>query len=468
MLQLQFLGAAGTVTGSKYLLTWRGRRMMIDCGLFQGAKEIRQRNWEELPIDPASIDAMVMTHAHIDHSGFLPRLVRDGFKGPIHATEATRELCKLLLPDSAHLQEEQAFYVNKERVTRHKPALPLYTIVEAEASLKRFKSHDYHEKFEVIPGVEALLHDAGHILGSAWVELTLDGTHKVVFSGDIGRKDAPILRDPESIVGCDYLVLESTYGDRLHGTHPIAENLRDIIWETMRHMGVLVVPAFAVERAQEILYILEEIRNSGEIPDIPVFIDSPMAAKATRLFQKFPLLYDDDAKKLKHLFDYPHLKLCESVEDSKRIGRTKPPFIVISASGMATGGRVLHHLKQYLPDARNTVLLVGFQTVGSRGWQLKEGHERIKIFGQWVPVRAKVRKLDGFSGHADYLQINEWLKGLPRPPRQVFLTHGEPGALEAQRERLSQLPGWNVHVPAHGEEVMLDFGRVEEARESVV
>ncbi|MEW6279149.1 MAG: MBL fold metallo-hydrolase [Candidatus Eremiobacterota bacterium] len=464
MFQLQFLGAAGTVTGSKYLITWKGRRILLDCGLFQGAKEIRQRNWEELPVDPASVEAMVMTHAHIDHSGYLPRFCRDGFKGKVHATHGTCELCSLLLPDSAHLQEEQAYYVNKERVTRHKPALPLYTVVDAQSCLRRFAGHDYHDPFEVLPGLTACFHDAGHILGSAWVELTFDGRHKVVFSGDLGRKDAPILRDPEALVDCEYLVLESTYGDRLHGDHPIEQNLRDAIWETIRQRGVMVVPAFAVERAQEILYIVREIRNQGEIPELPIFIDSPMAAKATRIFEEFPEYFDEEATEIVRaggkLLDYPYLKLCDTVEQSKAISGSRPPFIVISASGMATGGRVLHHLKNYLPDARNMVLLVGFQSVGSRGWQLQEGQDRIKIFGQWVPVRAHVRKLDGFSGHADYEQINHWLRSLQRPPRKVFLTHGEPTALEAQRVRLSAWPGWDVHVPAHCEEVALELGLV--------
>ncbi len=468
MLSLQFLGAAGTVTGSKYLLTYKGRQILIDCGLFQGLKEIRSRNWEDLPVDPATIEALVLTHAHIDHTGFIPRLVRDGFKGKIHCTPATRDLCTLLLPDSAHLQEEQAFYMNKERLSRHKPALPLYTIYDAEASLRRFVTHDYHETFEPLPGISIVYHDAGHILGSAWIELTVEGK-KIVFSGDLGRKDAPILRDPEALVGCEYLVCEATYGDRLHGNHPVQENMREILWETMKRFGVLVIPAFAVERSQEIVYLLQEIRRDGGLPDVPVFIDSPMAARATRIFANYPQYFDNDAlEQLRTQGALPGLKLCESVADSKAIASVRPPFVVISASGMATGGRILHHLKQYLPDARNTVLLVGYQSIGTRGWQLQQGEDRIKIFGQFVPVHARVRKLDGFSGHADYEQINEWLKACPQPPRRVFLTHGEEAALEAQRARISAWQGWQAHVPEHLEEVQLTFQTREAAGGAVV
>lgn len=457
MATLQFLGAAGTVTGSKYLLTYQGKQLLIDCGLFQGQKEIRQRNWQELPIDPAGVDAAVLTHAHIDHTGYIPRFVRDGFKGPFYCTPATLDLCRLLLPDSAHLQEEQAFYMNKERLSKHRPALPLYTIVDAEASLERFTPRDYHQPFEPIPGVTCVYHDAGHILGSAWIELTV-GEKKLVFSGDLGRKNAPILRDPEALVGCDYLVCESTYGDRLHGVHPIQENFKSILWDTMKRFGVLVIPAFAVERAQEIVYLLGEIRRDGDLPEVPVYIDSPMAAKATRIFSEYPQYFDEEAmEQLRTLGKLSGLTLSESVNDSKAIGRARPPFVVISASGMATGGRILHHLRHYLPDARNTVLLVGYQSVGTRGWQLQQGHDRVKIFGEYVPVRAEVRKLEGFSGHADYEQINEWLQAAPRPPRRVFLTHGEPVALEAQRERIGAWPGWDVHVPAHLEEVVLEL-----------
>lgn len=459
MLTLQFLGAAGTVTGSKYLLTYEGKKLLIDCGLFQGQKDIRSRNWEDLPIDPAGVDALVLTHAHIDHTGFIPRFVRDGFKGPIYCTPATKDLCELLLPDSAHLQEEQAFYMNKEKLSKHHPALPLYTITDAQASLRRFTPRDYHAPFEPMPGITATYHDAGHILGSAWIELTIEG-RKIVFSGDLGRKDAPILRDPEALVGCDYLICEATYGDRLHGEHAIQENLKNILWDTMKRFGVLVVPAFAVERSQEIVYLLSEIRREGELPEIPVYVDSPMATRATRVFARYPEYFDEAAlKQLEELGQLPGLHLSETVEQSKAIARTRPPFVVISASGMATGGRILHHLKQYLPDARNTVLLVGFQSVGTRGWQIQQGQKQIKIFGEYIPVRARVEKLDGFSGHADYEQINEWLKAAPHPPRRIFLTHGEPGSLEAQRQRIAAWPGWDAYVPAHLEEVQLEVSR---------
>ncbi|MCA9795049.1 MAG: MBL fold metallo-hydrolase [Candidatus Eremiobacteraeota bacterium] len=457
MMKLRFLGAAGTVTGSKYLIETRGHRFMIDCGLFQGQKEIRARNWQELPIDPTGVEAVVLTHAHIDHTGYLPRLTRDGFEGPIHCTDGTLELTELLLRDSARLQEEQANYMNRKRLSKHKPALPLYSIVDAEDCLRHLEPHRYHQPFEVVPGVKVTYSDAGHILGSAWLALEI-GTHRIVFSGDLGRREAPILRDPEPPGRADYLILESTYGDRLHGEHDIEGNLMEIIRRTVDRRGVLVIPAFAVERTQEILYILNGLARNHTIPRVPVFIDSPMAVRATRTFRKFPQYYDEEAAARvangDPLLEYPNLKLCESVAESKAILDQKPPFIVISASGMATGGRILHHLKNYLPDARNQILLVGYQSVGSRGWRLQNGEDRIKIFGEWVPVKASVEKLEGFSGHADYEEIDLWLEGLEGTPQTTFLTHGDPDALEAQRKRLTGR-GWSVVVPEHLQEVEL-------------
>ncbi len=457
MVTIRFLGAAGTVTGSKFLVDWEGRRFQVDCGLFQGVKKIRSRNWEELPIDPASVEALVLTHAHIDHTGYLPRFTRDGFRGAVHATEATRDITEILLRDSARLQEEQANYMNRKRLSKHKPALPLYSIADAEDCLRRLVGHSYEQPFPVVDGVEARYVDAGHILGSAWLKLDV-GDQRLVFSGDLGRTNAPILNDPVPLDRADYLVLESTYGDRLHGEHDIEENLARMVEKVVDRKGVLVIPAFAVERTQEILYILNGLVRNKDIPQLPVFIDSPMAVRTTRLFREHTDHYDEEARALLELgqtvLRYPGLSLCESVEESKAIAEVPPPKIVISASGMATGGRILHHLKNYLPDPRNAILLVGYQSIGTRGWRLLRGEDRLKMFGQWVPVKAEVEKLEGFSGHADYAEIDTWLTHLEKPPKKTFLVHGDGEALEAQRVRLSER-GWNVVVPDHGQVVAL-------------
>lgn len=458
MIRMRFLGAAGTVTGSRYLLEYRGHRFLLDCGLFQGERELRRRNWDPFPVPPAEIEAVVLTHAHIDHSGYLPLLAKKGFRGPVHGTAGTRDLCGLLLPDSGHLQEEEAAYANRHGSSRHQPALPLYTRADAEACLGLLRGHAYHEPFEVVPGVTARLHDAGHILGSARVELEVEG-RRLVFSGDVGREDAPIVRDPEPLTEADWLVLESTYGDRTHGHHPLEENLKRIVVETVERGGVVVIPAFATERAQEIVYLLDELHRSHGIPPVPLYIDSPMAVRAVRLFQEHPEYYDEDAKRLleagRRVLGYPGLRMTETSEESKAINRAAPPFLVVSASGMATGGRILHHLMQRLPDPRNTILLVGYQPEGTRGWRLLQGEKEIRIFGRWIPVRARVEKLDGFSGHADYEQINRWIRGLRVPPRRTFLTHGEPSSLEAQRQRISAW-GWDVQVARYLEEVVLE------------
>ncbi|HXE73459.1 MAG TPA: MBL fold metallo-hydrolase, partial [Candidatus Nitrosotenuis sp.] len=335
---------------------------------------------------------------------------------------------------------------------RHKPALPLFTLEEARQCLTLFQARDYHAPFEVVPEVTATFFDAGHILGSAWVELQAAG-RRVVFSGDLGRRDAPILRDPEPLTRADYLVCEATYGDRLHSGKPVRDELRRILQRTVSRRGVLVIPAFAVERTQEVVYILDELAEARDIPRIPVFIDSPMAVEATRLFHRYTDYYDEEARRLletgRRVLDYPYLKLCSTVPESRAIHEQKPPFVVLAASGMATGGRILHHLKRYLPDRDNTVLLVGYQSVGTRGWSLAQGLPRIKIFGEWVPVQAQVENLDGFSGHADYAQIMGWLGGLEQAPRRTWLVHGELPALEAMRLRLGGELGWDVVVPAH-------------------
>ncbi|MFA5504192.1 MAG: MBL fold metallo-hydrolase [Vulcanimicrobiota bacterium] len=457
-MNLQFLGAAGTVTGSKFYLTDQNHKVLVDAGMFQGPRRWREQNWKALPLDPAELSAVVLTHAHIDHTGYLPRLGRDGLKAPVHCTWGTRDLAKILLPDAARLQEEEAHYRNRKKKSKHHPALPLFNIVDAEQVLDMLVGHRYDTPFEPVRGWKTTYRDAGHILGSAWVDMKV-GDKRIVFSGDLGRVDAPILRDPVRPEGrCDVLLLESTYGNRTHPDTDNLESLAEIVMEVAGRKGTLVIPAFAVERTQEILYLLEELIRRQDIPKLPVFIDSPMAVKATRLFAEYREYYDEEAtalvKRGEKVFNYKNLTLCESVKESKAILQTSAPKIIISASGMATGGRILHHLRNYLPHPKNHVLMVGYQSVGTRGWRLLRGEKEIKIFGDFVKVRAGVSKLEGFSGHADCNGVLDWCDGFSEPPGVTYLVHGEPDALEAQAASLRER-GWNVIVPEYAQEFEL-------------
>jgi metallo-beta-lactamase family protein len=462
MASIRFLGAAGTVTGSRFLVTHGGVQVLVEAGLFQGAKELRLRNRAPLPFDPAALAAVVLTHAHIDHTGSLPRVARDGFRGTVWCTPATRDLAAIMLPDSGRLQEEEARWANVKGYSKHAPnARPLYTEADALAVLPRLAPLGYHARREIAPGVTLTFHRAGHILGSAAAELELSGTRplRIVFSGDLGRYGAPILPDPDAGTPCDALVVESTYGGRRHAETDPAAALRDEVLGAIARRGALVVPAFAIGRTQEILFTLRALEDRGELPAIPVFVDSPMAVDATPLFVSHREDHDDEMIRLLREGKEPlrpaRLQFARSPDQSKALNRVDGPCVILSASGMATGGRVLHHLARRLPDPRTTVLLVGFQAQGTRGWSLQNGAATVRIHGEDVPVKARVATLSGLSAHADEEEIGRWLASFPAPPGRTFLVHGEPGALAAAKARMDRL-GWPAHVPAHGEEVALD------------
>lgn len=461
MASLHFLGAAGTVTGSKFLLEHDGRKVLVDCGLFQGQKPLRQRNWQPLPLPPSSLDAIVLTHAHIDHTGGLPRVVRDGFDGPVYATPGTRDLVALLLPDSAHLHEEEARYANKEGFSKHRPALPLYTVADAERAVKLVETFGYERPKEILPGITLTFYRAGHILGSAVCVFDLKSTRqRVVFSGDLGRYQAPILRDPQSVASATTLVVESTYGDRQHRDTKPLDALCDAVKGAFERGGVVVIPAFAIGRTQELLYHLRQLEDEKRIPVVDVFVDSPMACDATPIYLAHPEEHDVGMRSLLERGATPlatrRTKFVTSPNESKRLNLHEGPAVIISASGMATGGRILHHLKHRLPDPRNTVLFVGYQSVGSRGRRLLDGEKEVRIHGQMVPVAAEICTVSGFSAHADWTETMRWMEGFESPPRQTLLVHGEPDALEALRQRV-RAKGWKAYVPGYLEKVELEL-----------
>jgi metallo-beta-lactamase family protein len=459
-MKLTFLGATHTVTGSKFLLESHGFRVLIDCGLFQGPKDLRLRNWEDPPIDPHSVDAIILTHAHIDHTGYLPRFVAQGYRGPVYATPATVDLAQILLPDAAHLQEEEARYRNKHHLSKHDPALPLYTLDDAAATLELLRPVRYREPFNLTNILAFDLVPAGHILGSAFVRLvaTSDGTKRtVLFTGDIGRYDQPIIFDPTEIDSADYLILESTYGNRLHedkNGKSGKQQLAEVVNATARRGGTILIPSFAVGRAQELLYILRELELENQIPVLPVYVDSPMAVDAVEIFRKHVEEHDLEMAHLVREGGSPlytqRVHFARSVEDSKAINDHRFPSIIISANGMATGGRILHHLVQRLPDDRNSIVFVGFQAQGTRGRLLAEGARDIRVFGIDYPVRAQVHVIDSFSAHGDYAEILRWLSAFKQAPRKTFLVHGESKAMEAMKEHIvSQHPTWQVETPEY-------------------
>jgi metallo-beta-lactamase family protein len=463
MATLTFLGATGTVTGSKFLLEAGGERLMVDCGLFQGAKELRLRNWNPLPVAPASIQWLVLTHAHLDHIGYIPRLVKDGFRGQILASSATVDLAKIVLPDSGHLQEEDAAFANQKGFSKHAPALPLYTSEEAVQSLEYFRAVNALEPLEISPHFTIRGFFAGHILGARLIEVTVreNGTiKKLLFSGDLGR--FPQLIIPEPVVPedeVDYMLLESTYGDRLHPKEDIGARLASIVEGTASHGGTVVIPSFAVGRTQELLFLFRELIEEKKLHSLPIHVDSPMAIDVTHLYEKHQ---EDHSLELETLeaqgvkpFAPPNLHFDKTVGESKQLNDAHYPMVIISASGMATGGRVLHHLERCLPDHRNTILFVGFQAAGTRGKAIQSGAEAVKMYGHDVQVRARIETIENLSAHADYGEILAWLGRFPQPPGKTFIVHGEPKASEALRQRIAQQLRWDATVPTYLQQVTL-------------
>jgi metallo-beta-lactamase family protein len=462
MMKIQFLGAAGTVSGSKYLVDTGETRFLVDYGMFQGPKRLRLLNWEKPPVAPDSVDHVLLTHAHLDHSGMLPALVRDGFRGNIWTTPVTTELCGISLLDAAHLQEEDARFANKMAFSKHKPALPLFTTADAEKAIERLKSVDYETPAAISGDASVRFLDAGHILGSAIVEVTGRGQAplRIVFSGDLGRYDALILRDPVAVRDADYLLVESTYGNRVHPSGEPVGELSAIISETAKRGGMTIIPAFAVGRTQTLLYLLRDMKTRRLIPDLPIFVDSPMARRVTNVFCRHIDDFDEEAKAVfRETGECPilssNMEFVHTKDESQKINDIRYPAIIVSASGMATGGRVLHHLKYRLPDPRNSVVFVGYQAVGTRGQLLRDGARSIKIHGEEVPVRARIHTVETFSGHADCAEILRWLGKFRKPPKMTFVIHGEEESSRALAAEIKQKLGWKTHIPEYLESYVL-------------
>jgi metallo-beta-lactamase family protein len=451
-MDIQFIGATGTVTGSKYLISSGSKCVLVDCGLFQGLKQLRLKNWAPLPFKASKIQNVILTHAHIDHTGYIPLLVKKGFRGKIYCSHGTEELCKILLPDSGYLQEEDAYFANKHGFSKHTPALPLYTRKDAENSLKYFHPIDFNKEFDLGENLKFSLVPAGHILGSSLIKMG-DGKITILFTGDLGRPHDLIMKPPTVIEETDYLVMESTYGNRLHNTHDPKQELADVINRTSHRGGVIIIPAFAVGRAQAVLWLIHLLKKEKKISDLPVYLDSPMATDVTDLYCRLSAehrLSDEECALMCRT-----AKFVNTPDESKTLDHEQSPKIIISASGMATGGRVLHHMKAFISDSRNTILFTGFQAVGTRGQTLVQGIERIKIHGKYFPVRAEIVNQDALSAHADYQEILGWLKNFKSAPKEVFLTHGEPLASDSLRQKIEETYKWKCKVPEYFESVNL-------------
>ena len=451
-LSLTFFGGVGTVTGSKFLLRHKRTRWLVDCGLFQGYKHLRTRNWQPLPVSPAHIQAVILTHAHLDHSGWLPVLCRDGFRGKILATPATRDLCRYLLPDSGFIHEKDAAFANRYGFTRHHPARPLYTRADAENVMPHFRTVDFGQPYRYKGKLDLLFRRAGHIPGAAIAELGVAGK-RIVFSGDLGHNHIGTMPPPETVDQADYLVVESTYGNRRRDRSDPEEAIAEVVKRTVERGGTIIIPAFAVGRTQLLLHFLNQLIRAHRIPRVPVFLDSPLAINATEVFANHPddhRLTEQEAEQACALPRYVH-----DPEESKQLDRDPMPKIIIAGSGMATGGRVLHHLKTYVTDSRHSILFTGYQAGGTRGAAMVAGAEEIKIHGQYWPVKASVENLDMLSAHADAEEIIEWLGNFERPPHRVFIVHGEPDAADALRKRIEETYGWNCVVPESDQEYPL-------------
>ena len=475
-IKLQFLGAAQNVTGSRHLLQVNGTRLLVDCGLYQ-ERQLRARNWEPFTVPPKSINAVLLTHAHLDHCGLLPKLVKDGFKGKIYCTAATAEIARIILLDSAKLQEEDAEFKRKrhEREGRKGPypIVPLYTAADAEACFPQFQPVRYKKPVEIGPGVEAIFCDAGHVLGSSIIKVKVnphraskkrnngDQKRSVLFSGDVGRPHRPIVRDPTLVDEADYILIESTYGDRVHhGREDTKKMIADVINSTKNAGGNIIVPSFALERAQELLYYINELLLEDKIPHLTVFLDSPMASRITEVFKRHRELYDEEMKELvennESPFNFPGLKMVGTTDESKAINHIRETVMVIAGSGMCTGGRIKHHLVNNITRPECTIMFVGYQAVGTLGRRIVNGEKEVRILGQKYPVKAKVERINGFSAHADKEELYEWLSGLKKPPRKLFVVHGEPESAHNFAEYLAQKTGWEVAVPAYQDEVTLN------------
>ena len=452
-MKLAFLGAAGTVTGSKTLVTYEGKQLLVDCGLFQGYKNLRSMNWEAFPFDPRQLDAVVLTHAHLDHSGALPLLVKRGYRGPVFATPSTIDVCGVLLPDSGRLQEEDAEYANRRQRSKHKPALPLYTEQDADRALRQLRPLPFDDPSGSIAGMGLRLRPAGHILGASSVELTAGDT-TVLFSGDLGRPDDLIMRAPAPIARADYIVAESTYGDRLHDASNAELLLGQVIQRTAARGGIVVIPAFAVGRAQSLLYAIYRLKQRAEIPDLPIYLNSPMAIDMTDIYHRHRAEHRLSVEECTGMTRVA--TMVRTTEESRALVARRQPAVIVSASGMATGGRVLHHLKALAPDPRNAIVFAGFQAGGTRGGRIVAGERSIRIHGEEVAVNAEVVSLPGMSAHADAQQIVQWLQTAPKPPRGIYLNHGEPAAADALRQRIERELGWPASVPRLGQIVEIE------------
>ncbi|MGH9821166.1 MAG: MBL fold metallo-hydrolase RNA specificity domain-containing protein [Pyrinomonadaceae bacterium] len=477
MASITFYGGVGTVTGSKYLLEHSGKSILVDCGLFQGLKELRERNWQDPPFDPASLDAVIITHAHIDHTGFLPRLVKLGYKGPIYTSAASLDLMKILLPDSARLQEEEADYRNRHELTVHTPALPLYDEDDARATLQLVRPvHNDGVAVEITSGIRASFRVAGHIMGASLVLVEmqsiadpdprskiqnpkLDDPIRFLFSGDLGHYDQPIVKDPAPPPDCDYLMVESTYGNRLHGDVDSATQMAGIINEAAKRKGPILIPAFAVGRTQEVLYMIRELEEQKRIPVLPVIVDSPMAAQATQVYNRWHEEHDEDYASIlahkRHPLRTASMTTASSRDESKKLNSMHGARIIISASGMLSGGRVLHHAMRILPDENATIVFVGYQAAGTTGRHVQNGDREARIMKHWIPVKCHVETVEGFSAHADWKAVLRWLEGLHSTPKRVFTTHGEPDAAEAMAQHIRDRFGWTVEVPTFEEKFEL-------------